>query len=43
MQYAKSLTLGLCLTLAATSPVLAFQDIGRPSPEAVKETYPGKD
>lgn len=24
------------------SPVLAFQDIGRPSPEAMKGLYPGK-
>ena len=37
----KSLTLMLCLTLAVVTPALA-QDIGSPSPEAMKGLYPGR-
>ena len=37
----RSLTLMLCLTLAVATPTLA-QDIGSPSPEAIKGLYPGK-
>jgi Protein of unknown function (DUF3604) len=38
----KSVTLLLCLTLVMAAPGLAFQDIGKPSPEAMKGLYPGK-
>ena len=37
----KSITLMLCLMLAVATPALA-QDIGSPSPEAIKGLYPGK-
>ncbi len=40
-QETKSVTLILCLTLALATPALA-QDIGSPSPEALKGLYPGK-
>ena len=37
----KSVTFMLCLTVALSTPALA-QDIGSPSPEALKGLYPGK-
>ena len=38
----RNITLALCVTLASTSLVLAYQDIGKPDPETMESLYPGK-